>query len=95
MLQARYRDIRFGLRYTMPFWLYATTIIYPVTTIPGQCDGSCRSIRCRPLSRSSGGARWRRPLDRLDHHVAGTDRVALITGIWFFNREESASIDKL
>ena len=34
VLQARYPDVRQGIRYFMPFWMYFTPIIYPVTIIP-------------------------------------------------------------
>ena len=77
VLQARYRDIRQGLRYFMPFWMYFTPIIYPVTIDTGTVAMAPRAQsdvgRCRGLQ---VGHAWRRPLDRpWSHHVAGDDRV--------------------
>ena len=98
VLQARYRDIRYGLRYVMPFWMYFTPVIYPLShdsrevALAGrhQPDGADRR------SVQVGHARPGRtsPRHRL---VTSLSLIALtmVSGMWFFNREEAASIDKL
>jgi lipopolysaccharide transport system permease protein len=34
VLNARWRDVRFTLRYLLEIWLYATPVIYPLETLP-------------------------------------------------------------
>ena len=97
VLQARYRDIRQGLRYFMPFWMYFTPIIYPVTTIPEQWRWV---LALNPMSSVVEAFKW--GTLGVGHLTVGgvTTSLAmialtLVTGIWFFNREEASSIDKM
>jgi lipopolysaccharide transport system permease protein len=99
VLQARYRDIRFGLRYTMSFGLYATTVLYPLSEVNSVFVR--RAIFLNPMESSVEMFRYATlgtPLELpgavITGHLAVIAAVAL-GGIWFFNREESASIDKL
>ncbi|MBI4887441.1 MAG: ABC transporter permease [Acidobacteria bacterium] len=34
VLQTKYKDVRFGLRYSMGFWMYLTPVIYPISQVP-------------------------------------------------------------
>lgn len=97
VLQARYRDIRYGLRYVMPFWMYFTPIIYPVTMIP---EGWRWLVAINPMAPIVEMFKWG-TLGQ-GHVTSGGLMTSLavivftmMTGIWFFNREEAASIDKL
>ena len=97
VLQARYRDIRYGLRYVMPFWMYFTPIIYPATAIPEKWRWL---VILNPMAPIVELYKW----GTLGHaHITVPGLVTslvliaitMISGVWFFNREEAASIDKL
>jgi len=97
VLQARYRDIRYGLRYVMPFWMYFTPIIYPATAIPEKWRWL---VALNPMAPIVELFKW----GTLGQgHVTAPSLitslvlivVTMISGMWFFNREEAASIDKL
>jgi lipopolysaccharide transport system permease protein len=97
VLQARYRDVRYGLRYVMPFWFYFTPIIYPVSTLP---ENLRWVVTVNPMAPVVEAFKW----GTLGAgHLTVTSvvtsltliTVTLISGAWFFNREEAASIDKM
>jgi lipopolysaccharide transport system permease protein len=97
VLQARYPDVRQGIRYLMPFWMYFTPIIYPVTIIPEQWRWL---MALNPMATIVEAFKW----GTLGYGHLTRTSIALsmtmigltaISGIWFFNREEAASIDKL
>jgi lipopolysaccharide transport system permease protein len=97
VLQARYRDIRYGLRYVMPFWMYFTPIIYPVTMIPEQWRWLVVINPMAPIVElfkwgTLGQAHLTAPSLITSLVLVA---ITLISGMWFFNREEAASIDKL
>ena len=97
VLQARYRDIRYGLRHLMPFWFYLTPVLYPLEHIPANWRWLVALNPMAPVvelykwgtlgqgSVTPGG---------LGSSLALT-ALTLVLGMWFFNREESASVDKL
>jgi lipopolysaccharide transport system permease protein len=97
VLQARYRDIRYGLRYVMPFWFYFTPIIYPVSTLP---ENLRWLVAINPMAPVVEAFKWG-TLGAGHLTVVSVVSslslitVTLLTGAWFFNREEAASIDKL
>ncbi len=99
VLQARYRDIRFGLRYTIGFALYTTTVLYPLSQIDSPLVR--RLVEFNPMECSIELFRYATigtPLEISDTvFIAQVVAIVLIglSGIWFFNREESASVDKL
>lgn len=97
VLQARYRDIRYALRYTMPFWFYFTPIIYPVSGLP---DYMRWIVAVNPMAPIVEMFKW----GTLGvGHLTVTGIVTslslivatFISGMWFFNREEATSIDRL
>lgn len=97
VLQARYRDIRYGLRYVTPFWMYFTPIIYPATAIPEQWRWL---VAINPMAPVVEMYKWG-TLGQGHLTVAGVATsltliaLTMVSGIWFFNREEAASIDTL
>jgi lipopolysaccharide transport system permease protein len=97
VLQARYRDIRYGLRYLMPFWMYFTPIIYPASMIP---ENWRWLVVINPMAPIVELFKWG-TLGEAHLTTAGLvtslmlTAVTMISGMWFFNREEAASIDKL
>jgi lipopolysaccharide transport system permease protein len=97
VLQARYRDVRQGLRYFMPFWMYFTPIIYPVTTVPEQWRWL---LSLNPMAAVVESFKWGTlGVGHLSVTSVATSllliALTLISGMWFFNREEAASIDQL
>jgi lipopolysaccharide transport system permease protein len=97
VLQARYRDIRYGLRYFMPFWMFLTPIIYPLSSIPEKYQWL---VALNPMSPIVEAFRWG-TLGEGTFSPAGMVRsvvlvaLTMVVGMWFFNRAESASVDKL
>jgi lipopolysaccharide transport system permease protein len=97
VLQARYRDIRYGLRYAMPFWMYFTPIIYPITYLPERWRWI---VALNPMAPVVEMYKWG-TLGQGHVTTAGVITsvslitLTMITGMWFFNREEAASVDKL
>jgi len=97
VLQARYRDVRYGLRYVMPFWMYFTPIIYPATILPEKFRWL---VTINPMAPVVEMYKWG-TLGQAHLTIAGVVTsitlimLTLVTGIWFFNREEASSIDKL
>jgi lipopolysaccharide transport system permease protein len=97
VLQARYRDVRYGLRYFMPFWMYFTPIIYPLSMIPEKWRWL---VAINPMAPVVEAFKWG---TLGEGHLTMTSVVTslslvaatLFSGVWFFTREEAASIDKL
>lgn len=97
VLQARYPDVRQGIRYFMPFWMYFTPIIYPVTIIPAQWRWL---MAFNPMATIVEVFKWGTLGFGQLHPTSiaislGMILLTMVSGIWFFNREESTSIDKL
>lgn len=97
VLQARYRDIRYGLRYVMPFWFFLTPIVVPLW----QIDEKFRWIvAINPMTPIVEMFRWA-TLGEGQFSPGGlATSVSLVlftavSGVWFFNRAEAASVDKL
>jgi lipopolysaccharide transport system permease protein len=97
VLQARYRDVRYGLRYFMPFWFYFTPVIYPLEHIPEKWRWV---VSINPMAPIVELYKWG-TLGQGHVTVRGVSTSLLLIlltfvfGMWFFNREEAASIDKL
>ena len=97
VLQTKVRDIRFGVRYLMPFWQLLTPVMYPLSKIPEKYHWA---VAVNPMAPIVEAFKW-------GTIGAGTITVrgmvisfalmtvTMISGLWFFNREESAAIDKL
>jgi lipopolysaccharide transport system permease protein len=89
--------VRYGLRYVMPFWMYFTPIIYPVSTIPEPWRWL---VIINPMAPIVELYKW----GTLGQgHVTAPGLITslvltvimMISGMWFFTREEAASVDKL
>jgi lipopolysaccharide transport system permease protein len=97
VLQARYRDIRYGMRYFMPFWFYFTPVIYPLEHIP---ENWRWLVYINPMAPVVETYKWG-TLGQGHVTLTGVSMsvclsaLTFVLGMWFFNREESASIDKL
>jgi lipopolysaccharide transport system permease protein len=95
--QARARDARFVLRYTVSFWLYFTPVIYPLSVVPA---GIRWLAYLNPLTAPIETFRWAM-LPTLEHSWAWFGYSMAITaatfsgGVWYFTRSEAATMDKL
>lgn len=97
VLQARYRDIRYGLRYVIPFWFYFTPVIYPLSHIPEKWRWVATINPMTPIVEAFKWGTLGVGSVRPTALATGIGLIALtmISGMWFFNREEASSIDKL
>lgn len=99
VLQVRYRDIRFGIRYSMPLLMYLTSVLWPLSHIK---YGWARAmVALNPMESAIELFRYGTigtPLE-ITSTVIAWHLVAIgltaASGIWFFNRVESASVDKI
>jgi lipopolysaccharide transport system permease protein len=97
VLQARYRDVRYGLRYGMPFWFYFTPIIYPASQLP---ESLRWVVAVNPMAGVVEAFKWGTLGAGHLTAVSVTTSLTLIaltmvSGMWYFTREEAASIDTL
>jgi lipopolysaccharide transport system permease protein len=97
VLQARYRDIRYALRYITPFWFLLTPVIYPMAEIS---DRYRWLVVVNPMAPIVEAFKWGTLGDGVFPTVPvavslGLIALTMATGMWFFSREESASVDKL
>ena len=99
VLQVRYRDVRFGIRYAMPLLMYLTSVLWPLSQIK---YGWARAlVTMNPMESSIELFRYGTigtPLEITSTVILWHMMVIVLTGasgIWFFNRVESASVDKI
>ena len=97
VLQARYRDVRYALRYVMPFWFLLTPVIYPLSQLT---DRYRWFVTLNPMAPIVEAFKWGTfgqgafPAAPAAMSLVLVT-VTIVTGMWFFNREEAASVDKL
>jgi lipopolysaccharide transport system permease protein len=97
VLQARYRDVRYALRYAIPFWFLLTPVIYPMDQVPELYRWL---VALNPMAPVVEAFKWGTLGETAFPTVPAAVSLALViltmvTGMWFFNREEAASVDKL
>lgn len=97
VLQTRYAETRFTLRYFMQFWMYLTPVMYPISIVPPEHRWI---VYVNPMASVVATFRWgvigvgEPPIGPLMTAVA-TAVVAMAAGIWFFSASESSTIDRL
>lgn len=97
VLQARFRDVRFALRYVTPFWFLLTPVVYPMSEVPGRYAWI---VALNPMAPIVEAFRWGTLGGSVFPTTAAATSLVLIvvvmaTGLWYFNREEATSVDKL
>jgi lipopolysaccharide transport system permease protein len=97
VLQARYRDVRYTLRYGMRFWFYFTPVIYPLSQIPEKWRWLAY---LNPMTPIVEGFKWGvfgiGSPSVVALAMGGTLIVAtLVGGLWFFLTAEANAVDKL
>jgi len=95
VLQTRYRDVRMALRYITPIWFLLTPVVYPLSA-----SKYAWLVAINPMTSIVEAFKWGTLGDGVFSPVGTTISLSLVvltmlTGLWFFNREESASVDKL
>jgi lipopolysaccharide transport system permease protein len=97
VLQTRYRDVRFTMRYVLQFWMYISPIYWPLSAVPPEHRWL---LYVNPLGSVVATFRWaltgvgELPLVPLASSI-GVVAIALIAGLWFFTVYESSTIDRL
>ena len=95
--QARARDMRFVLMYSLGFWYLLTPIVYPVSHLP---PAARWAAYINPMTGPVVGFKWavlgigEFPATPLLASLAGTV-VLLAFGLWYFARVEGQTIDRL
>lgn len=95
--QARARDARFVLRYTVGFWLFLTPVIYPLSAVPADIRWLAQ---LNPLTAPVETFKWAL-LPGMQHswpwflYSVGVTVAAFLGGAWYFTRSESLTMDKL
>ena len=97
VLQARYRDIRYALRYITPFWFLLTPVVYPLSEISSKYSWL---VALNPMAPIVEAFKWgtlgQGTFPQVQAAMSlGLVVITMLTGLWFFNREEAASVDKL
>jgi homopolymeric O-antigen transport system permease protein len=97
VLQARYRDIRYALRYITPFWFLLTPVVYPLSEISSKYAWL---VALNPMAPIVEAFKWgtlgQGTFPQVQAAMSlGLVVITMLTGLWFFNREEAASVDKL
>jgi lipopolysaccharide transport system permease protein len=97
VLQARYRDVRYALRYVTPFWFLLTPVIYPLSEISARYRWL---VALNPMAPIVEAFKWGTLGEGVFPMVPAVTSLSLVgltmlAGMWFFNREEAASVDKL
>jgi lipopolysaccharide transport system permease protein len=97
VLQARYRDVRYTLRYITPFWFLLTPVVYPLSEISSKYPWL---VALNPMAPIVEAFKWgtlgQDAFPRVPAAMSlGLVVITMLTGLWFFNREEAASVDKL
>jgi lipopolysaccharide transport system permease protein len=97
VLQVRYKDVRFTLRYVMQLWMYMTPVFYPISVVPAEYRWL---LYVNPLASVVTTFRWavigvgEVPVGPLIAAVVWAC-AALAAGLWFFTASEASTIDRL
>jgi len=94
-LNVQYRDVQQMVPFLIQIWMYATPIVYPITTIP---EGTFRYIySLNPMVGVVQGFRWAffggTPPDMTLIISSAAVLVLLVTGLFFFRRMEKTFAD--
>ncbi len=95
--QAKYRDVRWGLRYVLGFWMYVTPVIYPMSQVPEKIHWV---IYLNPMAAIVETFKWgllgvgTLPVVPLICALTIIP-IMLAAGTVYFMRSEAASIDQM
>jgi homopolymeric O-antigen transport system permease protein len=95
--QVRFREVRYTLRYVLRFWNYLTPVLYPLSQVPEKYHWV---VFLNPMAPVVEAFKWG-VLGVGELNVTATISglsvivLTLVGGIWYFNRSEATSVDKL
>jgi lipopolysaccharide transport system permease protein len=95
--QVRVREVRFTLRYVLRFWNYLTPVLYPLSQVPQNYHWL---LFANPMAPIVETFKWgvlgigQLQLTAILSGV-GVTTVIFAGGLWYFNRSEATSVDKL
>jgi lipopolysaccharide transport system permease protein len=95
--QARARDARFALRYTVGVWLFLTPVIYPLSAVPADVRWIAQ---LNPLTPPIETFKWAL-LPGMQHswpwflYSVAVTLAVFLSGAWYFTRSEAVTMDKL
>lgn len=97
VMQARYRDVRYTLRYFMRFWFYFTPVIYPLSHIPEKWRWLAYLNPMTPVVEIfKWGLLGIGQPSVLGLAAGGMLLLATFAGgLWFFTSTESTAVDKM
>jgi len=94
-LTTKYRDLRYLVRFGVSLWMYATPVIYPVSSIPEKWQWIARINPVTPIIEvfrfaflGAGSADW-----GMLAYSGGFTAVVFVIGLMIFNRVEKTFID--
>jgi len=94
-LTTKYRDLRYLVTFGVSLWMYATPVIYPVSSIPEKWQWIARINPVTPIIEAfrfaflgAGSADW-----GMLAYSGGFTAVVFVTGLMIFNRVEKTFID--
>lgn len=97
--QARARDVRFGVRYVLTFWMLFTPVIYPLSVVPAEYRWL---MQLNPLTAPVETFRWGMlPGGEHAHswawlaYTACFGIVVFLGGVRHFARSEAITVDKM
>ena len=95
--QTRAKDVRYAVRYAMRFWQFLTPVIYPLSQVPEEYR---LLISLNPVTGYVETFRWALfGAGLLDLRALGMSvgLTVLIfwAGLWYFTKEEPASVDRM
>ena len=95
--QTRAKDVRYAVRYAMRFWQFLTPVIYPLSQVPEEYR---LLISLNPVTGYVETFRWALfGAGLLDLRALGMSvgLTVLIfwAGLWYFTKEETASVDRM
>jgi lipopolysaccharide transport system permease protein len=95
--QVKFREVRYTLRYVMRFWNYLTPVLYPLSQVPEKYHWI---VFLNPMAPLVEAFKWGvLGIGELNFTATmsglGVIVLTLFGGIWYFNRSEATSVDKL
>lgn len=97
VLQLRFREMRYTIRYFTRFWSYLTPVIYPMSLVPPEHRWL---IYLNPMAPLVETFKWSLfgvgtfPVIPLLSALA-VIAVVLLAGIWYFSRMEASAVDRM
>jgi lipopolysaccharide transport system permease protein len=95
--QARARDTKYVVRHVVSFWMFFTPVIYPLSVVPSHLRWV---MHLNPLTEPIETFRWAL-IPTFDHSWAwfgysvAVTLLTLVSGIWYFARSESITVDRI